>query len=251
LNGSNEGRNYATRGGAAAKAPRLAALALLVTACGSVAFGCGENSPSAITALDGSFSNQGVEASCLSDLDHVAEVAAEQSGTFTFFAYDGDPLSRRGISVDFGDTDIPNRYKGTEKESQVRVDGAKSVLDEMQELAAERPQVGETPLVGVLTRIARIAGESPDPPKYVVNCGDGIWTDLDPEMSDDQIQELAQKIPSGLEGVKVDFIGLGASDPGTGEWIESLRSVVERILRAKHAELGVYDIELPAAWPES
>jgi hypothetical protein len=191
-----------------------------------------------------------VATKCLADLDRAADLAAERGGAFTFFAYDGDPLSRRGISVDFGGLPIPNRLKGTEKEGEYRVEKAGAVLDEMHELAISGPVVGGTSLVGVLTRIARIAEGLDAVPAYVVNCGDGLWTDLKPGMLAKKADALAREIPPGLEGTTIDFVGLGASVPGSGPWVEKLRPLVKQVLKDKHAHLGVYDIELPADWPQ-
>jgi hypothetical protein len=249
LTGSNRAQDYVTPRSATGK---VAALLVVSTAiCGFAFLGCGGTAPSVITALDGTFSDEAVEAKCLTDLDHAASLAAEKGGSFTFFAYDGDPLSRRGISVDFGEMDVPNRLKGTEKVSEYRVEQASSVLDEMRTLAADQPEIGGTSLVGVLTRIARIAHESNPPPTYIVNCGDGIWTDLKPDMGKEEIQKLAREVPPGLEGRTIDFVGLSASTPGSGPWVEKFQPLIKQLLEEKHAHLGVYDIELPADWPEN
>lgn len=240
---------YVSRHGGATRLAARTALVLLGTTCLFGLSGCGGTSAGVITALDGTFSNYEEASECFSDLDRAATVAAEHGSAFTFFAYDGDPLSRKGINFDFGRMEIPNSVKGTEKEDDYRVEQAAGVIDETHELV-EGPVEGGTPLSGVLTRIARIAQSSGSVPAYVVNCGDGIWTDLDPEMSDREVAELADEIPTGLEGLTIDFVGLAMSDPGTGPWVEQLRPVVARVLEAKGASLGVYDIELPAGWPE-
>lgn len=203
-----------------------------------------------ITALDGTFSDYDDAPQCFSDLDLAATVAAERGSSFTFFAYDGDPLSRKGVNFDFGGMEIPNRVRGTEKEDDYRVERAVGVIAETHDLAAEGPVEGGTPLSGVLTRIARIARGSSLVPKYVVNCGDGLWTDLEPGMTDREVEELVDELPGGLEGMTIDFVGLGMSTPGTGRWVERLRPLVAQVLEAKGASLGVYDIELPAGWPE-
>jgi hypothetical protein len=260
LTGSNQTQDYASSRRDLSHLARLALALLLAGAPIAGMVGCGGSSEAsqqvpekkgAITALDGSYSDQDVVEKCFPDLDSVALVAAEQGESFTFFAYDGDPLGKRGVSFDFGEMDMPRNRQGTEKEDDYRVEQAPETVEKTHELALERPEVGETPLVGVLTRIARIAGESEAVPEYVVNCGDGIWTDLKPDMSGREIGALAEEIPSGLEGVRIDFIGLGASKPGTGAWVEQLRPSVERLLEHEHAEIGVYDVELPADWPAS
>lgn len=246
-------RVYATRRGdrgvrsrlAATVPATVAALMLLGLA------GCGGEAPDYIGAVDGTFSDHRVADKCLGDVGRAVEKAAEQGGSFAFFAYDGDPLSRRGVAVDFGALPIPNRIKGTSKEDEYRVEQAGPVQEKMKKMAAVQPDQGGTPLRGVLTRIARIAEGGGGAPKRAVNCGDGLWTDLRPGMSRRQLRDLAESVPSGLEGMTVDFIGLAASTPGSGRWVERLRPLVREVLRIKHAQLGVYDIELPAGWPEA
>ena len=250
MTGSNQLKDYVSRRRDGASSLRPGKILLPVAICVVVLAGCGGSSPAVITALDGSFSNYEVAPKCLSDLDRAARLAADQGSSFTFFSYDGDPLGRRGVAVDFGAKEIPNRYKGTEKEGEWRVEHSGPVLEEMRNLAEDRPEEGGTPLLGVLTRIARIAHGLGSVPKYVVNCGDGLWTDLKPGMSEREIQALAREIPPGLEGTTIDFVGLDASALGTGSWIERLRPLVKQVLEYKHAHLGVYDIELPANWPE-
>ena len=247
---SDQTKNYASHRSSSLGSVRLAAIVLPMIISVVVLLGCGENPPSVITALDGTFSDQKVAAQCLPELDRAADIAAERGGSFTFFAYDGDPLSRRGISIDFGDQAIPNRLKGTEKEGEYRVEQAGPILNEMHKLASDRPTVGGTSLLGVLTRIARIAKGLGSVPTYVVNCGDGLWTDLRPGMSDREVQGLAREIPVGMEGMTIDFVGLSVSAPGSGHWVERLRPLVKQILEDKQAHLGVYDVELPADWPQ-
>ena len=248
MTGSNQAKEYASGQHKDRGSARLATL--LTATCAVGLLGCGGTPSGVITALDGSFSDHTVAMKCLPDLDHAADLAAETGGSFTFFAYDGDPLSRRGIAVDFGDQPIPNRLKGTEKVAEYRVEHAGPVLEEMHELASDQPELGGTPLLGVLTRIARIVQGSDSVPKYIVNCGDGLWTDLKPGMSEKEVDDLAEEVPAGLEGTTIDFVGLGASASGSGHWVERLRALVKEVLEDKHAHLGVYDIELPADWPE-
>lgn len=249
MTGSNQAQEYANRG-PSGSAARAAVVSLAMAICLLGLLGCGGSSPAVITALDGTFSDHKAAPQCFADLDRAATLAAERGGAFTFFAYDGDPLDHRGVSVDFGDLAIPNRVKGTEKEDDYRVEQAAAVIEETHQLAARVPNEGGTPLGGVLTRIARIAQGSTTVPEYAVNCGDGLWTDLKPKMSDREVERLAREIPAGLEGMTIDFVGLGASAPGTGPWVERLRPSVQQVLEAKGARLGVYDIELPADWPE-
>lgn len=248
--GVNQPEDYASRRrDGPGIAWRLTTL-LLLSPCAVWLAACGGGAPAVIASLDGTFSDHAVAAKCLSDLGRAADLAAERGGSFTFFAYDGDPLSRRGIAVDFGDLSIPNDLKGTSKEAEYRVEKARPVLGEMEELAAERPSLGGTPLLGVLTRIARIGQESGGESEHAVNCGDGLWTDLKPGMSQREVHALAQSIPPGLEGMTIDFVGLSASSPGSGRWVERLRPLVQKVLQERHAHLGVYDIELPADWPQ-
>jgi hypothetical protein len=209
-----------------------------------------ETATAYINSLDTSYSNRNVASECMGDLDRVAETAASEGSPYTFFAYDGDPLSRRGISEDFGAIPIPSRYSGTKKVRDYRVGQIGPVLEEMESQAEKAPQLVGTPLKGVLTRIARIGHEAGDRPKHAVNCGDGIWTDLKPTTDPQRIEEMVEEIPSGLQGMTIDFIGLSASAEDTGQFVERLRPRIEEVLELKHAHLGVYDIELPASWPD-
>lgn len=226
-----------------------AAAALLAVALFAAIAGCGGTPPGYITSLDVTFSDQHVAEQCLADLGRVAEEAARADGTLAFFAYDGDPLSRRGVAVDFAEFDVPNRVEGTSKEDDYRAGLAKAVIGEMRQAASRPPSLGGTPLAAVLIRLARLGRGSEEGSLRAVNCGDGLWTDLAPEMDRAQLKRFADQIPRGLEGMTVDFVGLGASSPGTGRWIERLRPLVAEVLVAKGARLGVYDIELPADWP--
>jgi hypothetical protein len=260
LTGSNQTQDYVSNRRNASHLGRLMVTLVLAAVPVVAMVGCGTSTKAdtgdvkregVITALDGSYSDYAVAEKCFSDLDSVALLAAEQGEPFTFFAYDGDPLSDRGVSIDFGEMEVPNRYEGTELEDDRRVEQAAPILNETHELAAKVPEIGETPIVGVLTRIARIADGAEFVPEYVVNCGDGIWTDLKPGMDGAEVRSLAAEIKPSLKDLKIDFIGLGASKPGSGPWVEELRSPVEQLLNYAGAELGVYDIELPAGWPGS
>lgn len=228
---------------------RRAAAALLAVALLAAIAGCGGTPPGYIASLDVSFSDRHVAEQCLGDLGRVAEEAARADGTFAFFAYDGDPLSRRGVAVDFAELDVPNRVEGTSKEDDYRAELAQPVIGEMRQAATRPPSLGGTPLGAVLIRLARLGRGSGEGSMRAVNCGDGLWTDLTPEMDRTQLRRLADQIPRGLEGMTIDFVGLGVSSPGTGRWIERLRPLVAEVLVAKGARLGVYDIELPADWP--
>lgn len=226
----------------------VAATSAILVSMVSIA-GCGGTPPAYIGALDRTFSDTKVAEQCVGDLSRVAEEAAKADGSFAFFSYDGDPLSRRGAAVDFAALEVPNRVEGTSKEDDYRVEQAEPMIEEIKEAAGRPPSVGGTPLSAVLIRFARIGRSSGERPKRAVNCGDGLWTDLEPGMDAAQISTLAEEVPKGLKGMTVDFVGLGASTPGTGRWIERLRPLVARVLEAKGAHLGVYDIELPADWP--
>lgn len=224
-------------------------LGLLFGGCGGV-----ETRPVTVDAfLDATYSNDQVAGECLGDIKRAAQVAAESGGRFFFHTFDGDPLRRRGASIDFADVKVPNKYKETSKELDGLRQAAEDAVDErwpeIEVLAEERPTVGETPLIGVLTRAARIQAEGEVVgPHRILLCTDGLFTDVDARSSPDEVSQFGASLQSKLKGATVDFIGLAVSVPGTGPFVEKTKPPVEELLAETGATMGIWDVELPAGW---
>lgn len=224
-------------------------LTLLLAGCGGV-----ETKPVTVDAfLDATYSNDQVANECVDDIARAAQIAAESRGHLFFHTFDGDPLRRRGTSRDFSDVTVPNKYKGTAKEAEGLEHAAEEEIEELrpeiEELAAETPKVGGTPLVGVLTRAARIQAEGEVVgPHRILICTDGLFTDVTPKLSPDEVSRLGASLDSKLPGATVDFIGLAVSVPGTGPFIEKIKPRVQELLDLAGARMGVWDVELPAGW---
>jgi hypothetical protein len=228
----------------------VAAAAIALGGCGGVA-----TNPVTVDAfLDATYSNKDVSDKCLADLHRAALTAAESRGLFFFHTFDGDPLRRRGTSADFGDLEVPNRFKGTGKELEGLEAAAVDAVDEtlwpeVEAMASEPPKVGTTPLVGVLTRAVRIQEEGQVVgPHRVLICTDGLFTDVTPRSSPEEVSELGSSLEGKLAGATVDFIGLAVSVPGTGTYVDKGRPQVQQLLEEAGATMGIWDVELPAGW---
>lgn len=200
--------------------------------------------------VDSTFSNDEVASECMNDVISAAELAAASRGTLKFHTFDGDPFRRRGLSASFGDEAIPADIKGTSGETAYFEQQAEELEAEMEELIAEPPTVGGTPLIQLLERAGRHTAQT-DALNRMLICTDGLFTDVNPkEMTSAQAREAGESLPSSLRGITIDFIGLDGSAPGRGKRIEETKPLVESLLQGAGAELGNWDLELPPSWRE-
>lgn len=230
---------------------------LCVGACAALGLlGCSEDhrltkKPLAMDIyVDSTFSNDEVASECTDDVLTAAELAAASRGTLRFHTFDGDPFRRRGLSASFGDEAIPADIKGTSGETAYFEEQAKELEPEMEELIAEPPTVGGTPLVQLLERAGRHTART-DALNRILICTDGLFTDVNPkEMTSAQARAEGEQLPASLRGVTIDFIGLDGSAPGRGKRIEQTKPLVEALLQGAGAELGNWDLELAPSWRE-
>jgi hypothetical protein len=200
--------------------------------------------------VDATFSNDEVASECMNDIQAAAKLAAASRGSLKFHTFDGDPFRRRGLSVSFGDEAIPGDIKGTSGETAYFEEQAEELEGQMEELIAEPPTVGGTPLLQLLERAGRHTTQT-DALNRILICTDGLFTDVDPKkMTEAQARQAGEALPSNLRGITIDFIGLDGSAPGRGKRIEETKPLVEAVLHGAGAQLGNWDLELPPSWRE-
>jgi len=200
--------------------------------------------------VDATFSNDEVASECMNDVLTAAQLAAASRGSLKFHTFDGDPFRRRGLSASFGDEAIPADLKGTSGETAYFEEQAEDLEAEMEELIAEPPTVGGTPLIQLLERAGRHTAQT-EALNRILICTDGLFTDVNPqEMTAAEAREAGEALPSNLRGITIDFIGLDGSAPGRGKRIEETKPLVEALLAGAGATLGNWDLELPPSWRE-
>lgn len=200
--------------------------------------------------VDSTFSNDQVAAECTDDVMTAAKLAAGSRGFLEFHTFDGDPFRRRGLSELFNE-EVPASVKGTSGEIEYLEEQAEELEGEINELIAEPPVVGGTPLVELLERAARNASRGNVDDRILI-CTDGLFTDVTPiKMTVAEARTEGEGLGPNLEGVAIDFIGLDASDPGRGRRIEQTKPLVRALLSAAGAEMGVWNVELGSEWRDN
>lgn len=198
--------------------------------------------------VDSTFSNDQVAIGCLGDVMEAAKLAAGSRGSFRFHTFDGDPFRRRGLTESFGADQIPPDVKGTSGETAYLEEQAEELEGEIEDLIAEPPTVGGTPLIDLLERAARHTPRS-DGLNRILICTDGLFTDVNPvEMTAAEAGAEGEALPPNLRGAVIDFIGLDGSAPGRGRRVEETKPLVEALLDGTGAELGNWDLELSPNW---
>ena len=201
--------------------------------------------------VDATYSNDQVAGECMPDVMAAARLAAASRGFVTFRSFDGDPFRRRGVSKAF-DEGVPASREGTSGELEYLEEQASDMRGELEGLAKERPVVGGTPLIDVLRRAARNGRGHSGALRRVLICTDGLFTDVNPHvMTLAEARRAGARIGQGLRGATVDFIGIDASDPDRGDYVESLRPLVEALLRAAGVQMGNWDVELGSEWRQN
>ena len=218
--------------------------------------GCGEDhrlteTPLAIDIyVDSTFSNDEVASECMKDVLSAAELAAGSRGTLKFHTFDGDPFRRRGLSASFSDENLPADVKGTSGETAYLEDQVSELESEIEELIAEPPTVGGTPLIQLLERAGRHTAQTGASNRILI-CTDGLFTDVNPKRMDAaEARTAGEALPDNLEGIPIDFIGLDGSAPGRGRLIEQTKPLVEAVVAGAGAEFANWDLELPPTWRE-
>ena len=118
----------------------------------------------------------------------------------------------------------------------------------MERLVNEGPVVGGTPLIDVLRRAARNRGHSGALQRILI-CTDGLFTDVNPRaMTAAEARGAASQIGPRLRGATVDFIGVDASDPDRGDYVESVRPLAGALLGGAGIRMGAWDVELGPEW---
>ncbi len=197
--------------------------------------------------VDSTFSNDQVASECMEDVMSAIKLAAGSRGFVEVHTFDGDPFRRRGLSKHFNEG-VPSSVEGTSGEIEFLEEEAEELEAGVEELIAEPPEVGGTPLIQLLERAARNAPQGSVDDRVLI-CTDGLFTDVTPVgMTVAEARAEGEGLGPNLEGVTIDFIGLDASDPGRGRRIEDTKPLVEALLGAAGAQLGVWNIELGSEW---
>ncbi len=218
---------------------------------GLAATGCG-NSATPIVGdifIDVTFSNDQVANACLTDVMRATKAVATTHGTVYVHSFDGDPLSRRGLSEPFTESQVPPDLQNTSGEGEYLEEQADKLESEIEDLINEDAEVKGTPLLEVLTAAGRTNVPSGEKHRIVI-CTDGLFTDVRPgKMTAEEAQAKGVNRHARLSGAVVDFIGLGVSAPGTGRRIEQTRPLVESLLEGAGARLEYWGVDLPKPWP--
>jgi hypothetical protein len=198
--------------------------------------------------VDVTYSNDQVATSCMDDVMDAATLAAGSRGFLKFHTFDGDPFRRRGLTESFEAERIPPDVEGTSGETAYLEGLAEDLKGEMERLIAEPPTVGGSPLVDLLERAGRHTSR-PDALNRILICTDGLFTDVNPlEMTPADAEAAGEALPSSLNGVVVDFIGLDGSAPGRGRRIEQTKPLVRALLHGAGVEMGNWELELAPDW---
>lgn len=199
--------------------------------------------------VDSTFSNDQVSNACLDDVMRVAKAVAASHGVVYVHTFDGDPLSRRGLSEPFSASQVPPNLQNTSGEGEYLEEQAGNLESKIEKLILEDPTVYGTPLLEVLAAAGRTHVPS-DELHRVVICTDGLFGDVRPEkMTLKEARIEGAQLRSRLSGSIVDIIGLGVSAPGTGRRIEQTRPLVEALLESANVRLGFWGVDLPKPWP--
>lgn len=233
---------------------RFKNLLVLVALAGSLSLiGCSENYDltkvpiSVDIYVDSTYSNNEVDLECMEDVMEAAKLAAGSQGNLSFHTFDGDPFHSRGLNESFSDLALPGEVEGSDGQTGYLENKAEELRPRMEELVEADAVVPETPLIGLLMRAGR--GSTSSAIRHILICTDGLFTDLNPNhVSIEDAKTAGKDLPPTLKGVVVDFIGLDASAPDRGEFIERTRPLVLALLTSAEADLGSWDLELPANW---
>lgn len=229
-----------------------------ITICalaGSLALvGCGENFElteipiSVDIYVDSTYSNDQVDHECMDDVMEAARLAAGSRGYLRFHTFDGDPFHARGMSESFDEVVLPGGVEGTAGETKYLEGKADDLRPKIEELIEEKADIPETPLIHLLERAGR-STVSTEALEHILICTDGLFTDVNPnKMTRDDAASIGASLPSALQDVVVDFIGLDGSEPERGPYIERTRPLVQAMLAGAGTRIGSWELELPNSW---
>jgi hypothetical protein len=225
-------------------------LLLFLTGCG----GSGHQPFTLVVVPDTTVSYAPEAPGCVPDLMRAVEAAAVSRGRVTGYSFDGDPLSPASsepeIARDFTDNDVPPAKRGTNQADDALRQAADELRPQINALASESPRIGGSPFRAVLERAGRLRLEHQvEGTLHVLICSDGLSTDPGPDTPIDVARQMGSELAPGLRGAVIDVVGVGINHPGSAPRTEASHQVLEALANGAGARIGIWDAQLPPAYP--